>query len=99
MLHRRRRQEHAQCLLSNGAIVCAAGEHPDEDTLFAGSPDALAAVVYAYLPLADAEAAGSLRISGDGTLARRFVDLFSLPTPAPKQIASSDFGKVGIGKD
>ncbi len=88
-------EDRYTALLSNGAIAGAAGEHPDEDALFAGSPNTLATVIYGGLPLAEAEAAGSLQISGDRTLARRFIELFPLPTPAQKQIASSDHSKVG----
>ena len=87
-------EDRYAALLSNGAITCAAGKHPDEDAMFTGSPDALATVIYGGLLLAEAEAAGSLQISGDRALARRFVELFPLPTPAPKQIASSDLGKI-----
>jgi DNA-binding HxlR family transcriptional regulator len=50
-----------------------------------GEPRNIAAVVYNGMPLAEAEAAGMLTISGDRTLAERLVTLFSLP---PKHAAS-----------
>ena len=53
----------------------AAGTQVQFDT----DPATLASVVYGGRPIADAEAAGTLRISGDRTLAERFVTLFPLP--------------------
>ncbi|WP_404372193.1 winged helix-turn-helix transcriptional regulator [Sphingomonas sp. MMS24-J45] len=46
---------------------------------FETDPATLASVVYGGRPIADAEAAGTLRISGDRALAERFVTLFPLP--------------------
>ena len=49
------------------------------DAIFASDPMTLASVVYGGRPIADAEAAGALRIEGDRALAERFVTLFVLP--------------------
>ncbi|PTS90119.1 transcriptional regulator [Sphingomonas sp. HMWF008] len=46
---------------------------------FETDPATLASVVYGGRPIADAEAAGTLRIAGDRALAERFVTLFPLP--------------------
>jgi len=57
---------------------------PDEppDARFAGSAQSIAAAIYAKVPLADLEAAATLVVSGDRNLARRFVDLYTLPEKA-----------------
>jgi DNA-binding HxlR family transcriptional regulator len=49
------------------------------DVTFDTDPMTMASVVYGGRPIADAEAAGALRISGDRALAERFVTLFVLP--------------------
>lgn len=55
-------------------------DDPDEaDTVFETDPPTLASIVYGGRPLADAEAAGVLRLSGDRALAEAFVTLFPLP--------------------
>lgn len=46
---------------------------------FDTDPATLASVVYGGRPIADAEAAGTLRLAGDRSLAERFVTLFPLP--------------------
>ena len=74
--------------LSKGSIHIVPGERPDERALFDGSPDALGMAVYAGVPLADAEKAGSLRISGNRKLGERFVKLFPLPAPAPERVTA-----------
>lgn len=51
----------------------------EADVTFETDPMALASVVYGGRPLADAEAAGALRLIGDRALAERFVTLFVLP--------------------
>lgn len=49
------------------------------DVRFESDPMTLASVVYGGRPLADAEAAGVLAISGDRALAERYPSLFVLP--------------------
>jgi len=49
------------------------------DFTLRGGPRGIAAVVYGGMPLAEAEAAGLVSVSGDQTAAERFVTLFPLP--------------------
>ena len=53
------------------------------DAVVACDRNTLAAVVYAGRPLAEAIAAGDLRIAGDAEVVARFVGLFPLPERAP----------------
>jgi DNA-binding HxlR family transcriptional regulator len=52
------------------------------DLTLSAEPVALAAVVYGNRPLSEAETAKDLQITGDRTLAKRFVRLFRLPPKA-----------------
>lgn len=47
--------------------------------VFEGDPMSMASVVYGGRPIADAEAAGALTVTGDRALAECFVTLFPLP--------------------
>ncbi|OJH33723.1 transcriptional regulator [Cystobacter ferrugineus] len=60
-------------------LAISRGEPVDPDVSFEGDPMTLASVVYGGRPIADAEAAGALRVGGHRALARRFVTLFPLP--------------------
>ena len=62
--------------LSDGSISIAPGEREGEDALFDGSPDALAMCVYGGVSLDDAEHAGSLHLTGNRSLAERFISFF-----------------------
>ena len=72
--------------LSNGSIHILAGEQQGEDALFDGSPDALAMSVYGGVSLDDAEQAGSLHITGNRSLAERFIKLFPMPPLASDRV-------------
>ena len=63
----------ATAFLSSRAI------RPTPHVRFAGAPAALGAAVYGQAPLARLETEGVLEISGDHSLAERFVTLFPLP--------------------
>ena len=65
--------------LSRNGLSVEQGDPPDPRVRFAGAPAALGAAVYGHLPLARLEADGVLEISGDHSLAERFVTLFPLP--------------------
>lgn len=53
---------------------------PDEaDFVIETKPTSLAAVVYGGMPLAEAEAAGMVKLKGDRKLVEQFVTLFPLP--------------------
>lgn len=66
----------------NGGLALTPGPAPFPDAVLSGPPAALAEVVFCGRPLADALAAGDVRLAGDGPLAERFADLFPLPDPA-----------------
>ena len=67
--------------LSRNGLSVEQGDPPDPHVRFAGAPAALGAAVYGQAPLARLEAEGLLEISGDHSLAERFVILFPLPEP------------------
>lgn len=55
------------------------GEMQDADVTFTTDPTIFVTLIYGKRPFADAEAAGTLELTGDRDLAARFVDLFALP--------------------
>ena len=57
-------------------LAVARAEPDDAAVIFDATPPAIAAIVYGGLPLADAEAADMLRLTGDRALAERFATLF-----------------------
>ncbi|TPG56418.1 winged helix-turn-helix transcriptional regulator [Sphingomonas glacialis] len=59
-------------------IAIRRGE-PEGAVVFETDPPTLAAIVYGGRPIADAEAAGVLGVTGDRALAEQFVTLFPLP--------------------
>ena len=67
--------------LSRNGLSVEQGDPPDPHVRFAGAPAALGAAVYSQAPLARLEAEGLLEISGDHSLAERFLTLFPLPEP------------------
>jgi DNA-binding HxlR family transcriptional regulator len=64
------------------AIAVDRGDPDRADVTFAGSPAALAAAVYGGVSLDELSDAGTLAISGNEALARRFLTLFVLPEKA-----------------
>ena len=65
--------------LDSTGFAVERAEPNDAAVTFTGTPPAIAAIVYGGLPLADAEAADMLTLTGDRALAERFVTLFPLP--------------------
>ena len=63
-------------LVENGMIEVRRGEEGEAQAILSGEPTDVAAVVYGGAPLE------LLRIEGDGTLAKRFLSLFTLPPKA-----------------
>jgi DNA-binding HxlR family transcriptional regulator len=63
---------------ANGIAIVRA-DPSETDVLFACAPPMLAAAVYGGVPIAELEAAGAMRVTGDRALAERFVTLFPLP--------------------
>ncbi|RZF64066.1 transcriptional regulator [Sphingomonas populi] len=65
--------------LDSTGFAVERAEPDDAAVTFASTPPAIAAIVYGGLPLANAEAADMLTLTGDRTLAERFVTVFPLP--------------------
>ena len=63
----------------DGGIVVAREQIGEVDLLFEGTPPAIAALVYAGVPLAQLEAGGALAVTGDRALFARFLTVFPLP--------------------
>jgi DNA-binding HxlR family transcriptional regulator len=60
-------------------LMVVRGDPAQADAIFDGEPTALAAAVYGKQPLEGLAEAGILRVEGDMTAARRFIDIFELP--------------------
>jgi len=65
--------------LRKGRMDIVRGEGEQSDFTMESDPVTVASIVYGGRPIADAEAAGLLRLAGDRALAERFVTLFPLP--------------------
>lgn len=65
--------------IRDGRMEAARGELEEADLVIVGDPTMIAAAVYGGVPVADLEAAGALRVSGDRGLLARFLALFPLP--------------------
>ena len=68
--------------LANGELPIARSDEPADVTLDT-DPVTMAALVYGKWPLAEAEAAGAVRVTGDRVTWDRFVTLFALPPKVP----------------
>lgn len=68
--------------LDQNGVAIGRGLPESPDLVMRGTTQGVGALVYAKLPAADVEAQGLLSIEGDRDLARRFADLFELPTKA-----------------
>ncbi|MBW6526793.1 helix-turn-helix transcriptional regulator [Sphingomonas sp. RHCKR7] len=73
--------------LADGALAIARAP-AFGDAVFDTDPRTMAAIVYGKLPVAAAEAAGSLRFGGDRAAAEAFIDLFHLPAKATRAAAA-----------
>jgi len=62
-------------------IEVGQAENPDAE--LAGDPNLVAAIIYAGLPIDEAQRAG-LAVTGDRAVIERFITLFPLPEPAPR---------------
>jgi DNA-binding HxlR family transcriptional regulator/putative sterol carrier protein len=76
-------RDRARVRIADGTIAVERGEDPAADATIAAEPSVLLAVLRERRSLADAEAAGELRLDGDRDAAQRFLTLFPLPDPAP----------------
>lgn len=68
--------------IADGAVEAGRGELPDADAVIEADPTTLLEVLHGHRRLADALAAGTMRLSGDRRKAKRFTQLFPLPLPA-----------------
>ena len=74
--------EHFHVVIADGAVEAGRGEPPDADAVIEADPPLmLLEVLHGHRRLADALAAGTIRISGDKRAAKRFMTLFPLPVP------------------
>ncbi len=69
--------------VADGQIVAERGEAPAADAIVETDPATLIAVLHGHRELAEAQAAGDIKIEGDTAVAARFLGLFPLPEPAP----------------
>jgi DNA-binding HxlR family transcriptional regulator len=65
--------------LTPDAITIQRGDPAGADVIFEGHQHAIAAVIYGGRPLTDAEADGSIRITGNHAVAEDYVTRFPLP--------------------
>jgi DNA-binding HxlR family transcriptional regulator len=75
-------EERFQVEIADGTIETTRGEGTTPDAVIEADPRTLLDVLHGHRRLADALAAGSMRISGDKRTAKRFTELFPLPAPA-----------------
>ena len=74
--------ENFVAAFADGGITIRRDDPDRADAAFTTDPMTLASVVYGGRPFADAEAAGTLTITGDRVLAERLPSLFVLPPKA-----------------
>lgn len=74
--------ETFRATIADGAITIARGAAAAPDAVIESTPTQLAAIVYDGTSAARAMRDGSVRVSGDKAAFKRFLTLFSLPTPA-----------------
>lgn len=65
--------------LADGDLTIVRGDPASADVVVETSPTPLAVWIYVKRPLADAEADGAIRVTGDRAVAERFAGLFALP--------------------
>lgn len=74
--------------LSADGLHIERGDTDAADVVFDTDTTTFAFMVYGKRPFEDAEAEGTLRLSGDRDLARRFVDCFALPPKVGQEVGS-----------
>jgi DNA-binding HxlR family transcriptional regulator/putative sterol carrier protein len=75
--------ERVRVVIADGEVEADRGELLDADAVIETDPTTLIEVLHGHRPLAEALAAETMRFSGDKRKARRFTDLFPLPTAVP----------------
>jgi DNA-binding HxlR family transcriptional regulator len=66
-----------------GVLRTERGEEADASVRVAGSPEAVAGLVYGKAPLKEMERQGALTVAGDRAALKAFADLYELPPKAP----------------
>lgn len=69
--------------LAHGRLDIERGEVRDPDVTVRCSPTTLAGVVHMGMPVADAQADGSLELTGDVAALNHLVDVIQMPAPLP----------------
>lgn len=70
--------------LARGRLAVGPGDVEGADAVFEGEARMIAAAIYGGQRIANLEAAGLLRVTGDRALAERYVTLFPLPPKAER---------------
>jgi DNA-binding HxlR family transcriptional regulator len=83
----RLREQAFAATLRDGRMELVAGAATSPDAVVEADPDSLSGVIYGGRKLAEAMAAGDVRVEGDKALVKRFVTLFPLPERAPTSAA------------
>src|SRR3954447_3165281 len=68
--------------VADGEIEMVRGADDGADVTIDTDPDTLARVLWAGLPLAEAQRSGELKVEGDKAAVQRFLRLFPMPEPA-----------------
>lgn len=75
-------EEAFRVAVKDGSLVAERGEPDAPDVEVAGSPSALAALMYGKAPLDALEGEGALQVTGDREALLRFADLYEMPPKA-----------------
>jgi DNA-binding HxlR family transcriptional regulator/putative sterol carrier protein len=75
-------EESFRVEVAQGRFEVERGEEERPDAIIEGDPATLAGLVYEGRQLDEALESGEIRIEGDRSAVRRFLELFSLPEPA-----------------
>lgn len=76
-------REHFTARVAHGTLDLRSGLHGPPDATLTGDVPTLGGVIFGGLPLDEAEAGGTLTVTGDRDLAARYVTLFPLPPTLP----------------
>ncbi|MFC3079744.1 winged helix-turn-helix transcriptional regulator [Phenylobacterium terrae] len=75
-------EEAFRVAVKDGVLTTERGDAPAPDVELAGSPSAVAAVVYGKAPLEALEGQGALSVTGDRAAFLRLADLYEMPPKA-----------------
>jgi DNA-binding HxlR family transcriptional regulator len=75
-------EDRFRVVIADGHVEAGRGELPDADAVIEAEPRTLLDVLHGHRALAAALESGDMRIAGSARKARRFTQLFPLPTPA-----------------